>query len=458
MVNNCPECLEKQRKIDSLTEEVQRLKDKLRYTQRKQMEGAFGSSTPSSKLPVKPNVDNTTKKAKGARLGHKGNGRKRFDENVADQVVHLKADHVACPQCGGVLQDKGVESRMVLESSPVVPKKVFYQLPKQYCPYCRKSFRPKPAGVLPKSLFGNQLIANAVEAHYLTGVPMGRICDQTGMGPGALVEVFQRIARLFKDAPEALIKQYRNAPVKHADETSWRTNGKNGYAWLFATPKISIFRFGESRSAAVPKEVFGQQPLSGVLLVDRYSAYNKVPCQIQYCYAHLLRDITDLEKNFPNESQVSRFVGTAAPLISLAMGLRSQAITDCEFAQRAALLKSDIEAVMQSPAKHLGIQHIQNIFRQNPLRLYQWAIDRHVPADNNLAERDLRPSVIARKISFGSASDAGARARSVLATVVSTLKKQQINVSAHLKNVLDQLACNINQDPTSLLFPERPPP
>ena len=34
-------------------------------------------------------------------------------------------------------------------------------------------------------------------------------------------------------------------------------------------------------------------------------------------------------------------------------------------------------------------------------RLYHWADDRNVPADNNLAEQDLRPLVIARKISFG---------------------------------------------------------
>lgn len=458
MVNNCPNCLEKQRKIDTLTEEVKRLKDKLRHVERKQTEGAFGSSTPSSKVPVKPDSKGLTKKAKGARPGHKGNGRKRFDEDQADHVVPIEADYTACPECGGTLQVKGIEPRMVVESCPVTPRKILYQIPKQYCPHCRKSFSAKPHGVLPKSLFGNQFIANAIESHYLIGVPMGRICEQTGAGPGAIVGLFDRIAKLFKNAPEALIEQYRNAPVKHADETSWRTNGKNGYAWLFATPELSIFRFGENRSASVPKEIFGQAPLPGVLLVDRYSAYNKLPCQIQYCYAHLLREITDLEKSFPDEPEVARFVGTAAPFISLAMGLRAQAITDSEFARKAGLLKSDIETIMSSPAKHLAIQRIQNIFRENAHRLYHWSTDRRVPADNNLAERDLRPSVIARKVSFGSGSDAGAKVRSILTTVVSTLKKRKTNVAAHLKSVLDRLANDISQDPVPLLFPDLAPP
>ena len=158
---------------------------------------------------------------------------------------------------------------MALEAFPVQPQKVLYRLPKTYCPHCKKTFRKKPPGLLPKSLFGNQLIANAVEAHYLHGLPMGRVCEQTGLSPGALVEVFQRLARLFKDAPRALLEEYRQAPVKHADETSWRTNGKNGYTWLFATPDLSVFQFGQNRSAAVPKAVFGSERLPGVLVVDR---------------------------------------------------------------------------------------------------------------------------------------------------------------------------------------------
>ena len=151
-------------------------------------------------------------------------------------------------------------------------------------------------------------------------------------------------------------------------------------------------------------------------------------------------------------------MGTAAPLISLAMGLRAQAITDSEFTHQAGSLKSDIETIMSNPARHLAIQRIQNIFRENVHRLYHWSTDRCVPADNNLAERDLRPSVIARKVSFGSGSDAGAKARSVLTTVAFTLKKQKINVAAHLKLVLDRLASDIHQDPVPLLFSDLIPP
>jgi hypothetical protein len=38
-------------------------------------------------------------------------------------------------------------------------------------------------------------------------------------------------------------------------------------------------------------------------------------------------------------------------------------------------------------------------------------------------------------------------------SVLHTLKKRQVDVVAHLKRVLDQLAINRDHDPCSLLFP-----
>jgi hypothetical protein len=48
--------LKKQQQIDRLREENARLKERLRYQERNAREGAFGSSTPSSKIPIKPGV------------------------------------------------------------------------------------------------------------------------------------------------------------------------------------------------------------------------------------------------------------------------------------------------------------------------------------------------------------------------------------------------------------------
>jgi hypothetical protein len=452
--------LKKQREIDGLKEEIQRLRQKLSYQGRKGKEGFFGSSTPSAKLPLKANTDNDReRKPKGARPGHPGAGRKRassLEVNRVMKVASTVGDH--CPQCGTPLVDKGGKERLILESQPLQAEPILYRLPRRYCPRCHRLYQPSPPGVLPKHLFGNQLLTSSSVMHYLHGIPLGRVCEQLRVNPGSLVESFHRLARLFESVIPRLTEEYRQSPVKHADETSWRTDGQNGYVWLFATDQISLFLFRKSRSAKIPQMIFGQKPLPGVLVVDRYAGYNKAPCSIQYCYAHLLREVEDLEKDFFDSDEVKAFVSVMAPLLSSAMKLRTQPIQDPDFYPQAAQIKTQILAAVDAPSMHLGIRRIQEIFLENAPRLYHWAQDRQVSADNNLAERDLRPTVIARKVSFGSVSDAGAHTRATLMSVLYSLKKHRFNVEYHLKSVLDQLAKDTSQDPYPLLFPKIPQP
>ena len=457
-VNGCPVCLYKQRQIDELEEKVKRLEAKLRYRDRQGEEGFFGSSTPSSKLPVKPNTGRQEQKPRGAKPGHKGNGRKSHDWESVDRTVEVEPESETCPDCGSPLEKKGWAERSVIDTPRKKPEKIMFRLAKRYCPHCRRTVTPQAPGVLPKSLYGNQLMADAIEMHYLHGVPMGRISEHLGIGAGSLVKLFQRCAELFDPLVERLIEEYRQAPVKHADETGWRTGGKNGYVWLFATPDLSIFQFGQSRSSKVPQAVFGKNPLPGTLVVDRYAGYNKLPCRIQYCYAHLLRDIQDLEKEFPGEAEIASFVAVAAPQLALAMGLRGRPISDDAFYRRAAALREEIKATMAQPARHLAIRRIQDIFLENEGRLYHWADNRAVPADNNLAERDLRPTVIARKVSFGSITDAGAKTRSTLTTGVASIKKRGGDVGERIKEALDLLARNPKADIFEVLFSQANPP
>ena len=88
-------------------------------------------------------------------------------------------------------------------------------------------------------------------------------------------------------------------------------------------------------------------------------------------------------------------------------------------------------------------------------RCPDWADDPKIPAENNLSERQLRPLVIARKISFGSQSDRGARTREILMTVLNTLKKRCSDIGEvydRFKSVLDALSEESRRDAYRLLF------
>ena len=275
---------------------------------------------------------------------------------------------------------------------------------------------------------------------------------QLRIGTGALHGALHQLAERLASACERLQQDYRQAPVKHADETGWRTDGCNGYAWLFCSPQTSLFRFRQTRSGQVAQEVLGEQLLTGVLVVDRYPGYNRAPCPLQYCYAHLLREVQDLEKEFPEHVEVLVFVSMFAPLLSAAMKLRRQALEPAEFGTQASQLKDRIADWSENAAHHPGIQRIQNIFREHPARLYHWAENPAVPADNNFAERELRPLVIARKISFGSQSEKGARTREVLMSVLHTLRKRQGDTTAFFERTLNALSGDDALNPYDALF------
>ena len=134
-VNLCDGCLEKQREIDRLKEEVQRLRQKLNLNQRKSQEGFFGSSTPSSQVPVKPNslAENQAKKG-GAKKGHTGVGRKVFAATEADEQRVAAVETETCSDCECGLNRLSANERSVYEIERERVKKIYYTIERKICP------------------------------------------------------------------------------------------------------------------------------------------------------------------------------------------------------------------------------------------------------------------------------------------------------------------------------------
>jgi transposase len=438
--------------IDRQKEEIARLKARLRRQERTAKEGPFGSSTPSAKIPIKANTTpDCSHRRGGAKAGHKGYGRRGPAAHEITRQQSVPGPD-RCPYCGGAMDPKGHKARTVIDVDPVRKDVIRYELEQRDCTRCHRVLTARPSGVFAKSLLGNRLLAYVAIEHYLHGITLGHLSTQLGLGQGTLWAALHQLARRFDGVTERLLREYRRAPVKHADETSWRNDGLNGYAWLFCTALVSVFRFRQSRSAKVALEVFGPKRLPGTLVVDRYNGYNKAPCAIQYCYSHLLREVQDLAKEFPDVSEVLHFVASFAPLLADAIQLRAQGLSPPLFGQKALELKLEIKSVVHASAQHPGIQRIQNIFRENASRLYHWSKSPAIPAENNRAERELRPLVIARKISFGSQSEQGAQTRETLMTVLHTLNKRTKDPFGSFQRTLDSLAQDETRDPYKLLF------
>ena len=454
----CQECFEKQIKIDRLEEINRSLNARLNARLKKDDGEAFGSSTPSSKQKFKKNSKKDKKKKQGGSKQDRkgGSGRHIFDESDADQIIKIPFEEKSCPDCGGILENQGKQARAILDTALMEIKKILYHCPIRKCKQCSRKITKHPL-VMPRSKYGNSLISNAIVMHFLEGIPLKRLEKMWGpeIIPGNLRKIFHKLAQRIKPAIDKLKEDLREKEVIHADETGWRTNGHSGYSWLFCCDDISLFAFKDTRSAKVVDEFLSTKSLNGVLVVDRYAGYNKAPLKLQYCYEHLKRTLDDLLKEFPNDEEVKVFHQLLRPLVCKAMKLRNQKTSDRVYYQKAKKLKQEILNICRSSARHLGIESFQNIFLEKEDRLFQWVENRKIPAENNKAEREIRPTVIARKVSFGSQSEQGAKTRSILMSYLHTASKRlkHESITHWFKTLLDEASQNSEFDFYSCLPP-----
>jgi transposase len=221
-----------------------------------------------------------------------------------------------------------LRTRTVAELEPILVKRRCSELERRSCRHCRTSFQAPAPGVLPKSMWGNQLLSEVVGEHYLQGVPLASLARRFGLNLGTVIDAWYRLGRSFQPTLKQLKEESRRAPVRQADETAWRTDGHKGYRWLFCTERANLCLDRQTRSASVFNEVLGEQALDGVLVVDRYHGYNKVGCRLQSCYAHLLREVEDLRDEFADEAEVRAFAATVIPRLAEAMHLHSKPLSD----------------------------------------------------------------------------------------------------------------------------------
>jgi transposase len=405
----------------------------------------LGANTPSSKEIFKKGAaDENKKKNGGAKRGHKGVGRQSFKDEDVD-ITEIKALPESCHHCHcNEIGRKGETQRDIIDLSLDQVKNIRYRLEKGECLVCGSELSQKVQGVLPRSMFGNGLLAKIAVDHYFSGISLGTVLAQLRLGnklPG-IINAMHRLSKIASPSYDKIVADLRESPVLHADETSWRTDGDNGYAWGFFSKYTSVFVVGVSRAATTVKKILGEATLNGVLVVDRYAGYNKAPCEIQYCYAHLDRDVLEDREEFEAEEIVFQFLTKLSNLLKESMILRGKDITDENYLKAAEEIKTNIlnHCSQGPPFEHAAIQYWRDFFNNNQNRLFHWTKSRVIPCENNKAEREIRRLVIGRKMSYGSQSAKGANTREILMTLLHTARKRlgpKDDLAVWLKDALD---------------------
>jgi hypothetical protein len=324
---------------------------------------------------------------------------------------------------------------------PIVPVQVIeHAFIERQCPQCGKRCVPKPKEVL-KEVLGQHRLSIASMATIATLYAVGRLPIKTicwylqtfhalTLSVGEVVDVLQAVAKRAQGTVDKFVAELRASPVVHGDETTWREEGQNGYFWVFSTPTVRYFLHRDSRSGEIVNEVLGAD-FAGTLVSDFYGGYNRMEGQHQRCWAHLLRDVHELKEQWPATPAVQTWAAQVRAVYQQAQdyGTTHVGATPQERVAQQRALEQALAALAEPYLASKCPQHVlcKRIVTFLP-ELFTFVADPRVPADNNAAERSIRPLAVSRKISGGTRSEQGTQTKEVLATLFGTWFLRRLNL------------------------------
>jgi transposase len=416
--------------------------------------GRLGELEAAKKAPppfVKATVPERPKRERTPRAPEHNRGRRREEPT---RIVEHRPE--CCAACGGRLGGLTLARvRQVVELAPPPPVEVTeHRVYRGWCSYCGqwRAARPDLGGqVLGRGRLGMGVAA--LVAHLRVGLRLplrpirAYLADVHGLrvSVGELVDLLRRVAAAGRPAYEGLRARVRASAVALGDETTWREAGRNGYVWHTGTPDgVRYYEYHHSRAGAVINELLGED-FAGVLVSDFYAGYNDTPGgQHQRCWVHLLRDLHELKRAHADAPEVVAWARAVKRLyqraVAIARRLRAADAQHPPPAREPAYQQLVAAAVALGARFAQAAGHPCHALAQRLLRhqgeLFTFVLRDDVPADNNGAERGVRPVVVARKISGGTRSPQGSHTRMVLTSLAETWRAQGLNPLDQFRRLL----------------------
>ena len=158
-------------------------------------------STPSSKKPFKENATEENMNTKGGAVRGPCGPRQTVGERRRRRSRHRQwTEATSAPSAAYPSLSRRRQAGRSSTATPGEPKKILYRLHNRLCPICKKRFAAR-VPVVPRSLYGNTITTQAAVMHYFHGIPMGRVCEMTGITIGSLVDMFHRLGKALRAPP-----------------------------------------------------------------------------------------------------------------------------------------------------------------------------------------------------------------------------------------------------------------
>ena len=415
-------------KVDRLLDQNGALLDQIKALNARiaELEGRNGrppkTPTNSSLPPSSGQKANASAAGKTSRKGHAGVARELSPNPDATRDVF--AERCAC---GTVLSatDQVVSFAYDHIDLPVIkPITTRINLHKATCPCCRKQVSSTPpADMAPGSPFGPNIASTVAYFHGCQMVSYARLTELMQgvfglkISQGAIAKMLARTAVPLATEADKIADVVRASAVIASDETSARVQGKTFWQWVFSGPTAVYHIIAPTRGKCVPVDFLaGVRP--DVWLSDRLAQQHKHADQHQYCLAHLIRDA-----QYAVDAGDTIFAPWMKAFLQYLCGIgrRRPDLPDAELAMAARNNARRLDRLLELNPSQIDGRKLRDMFEVTARdKLLVFLKRRDVEPTNNGSERELRPSVILRKVTNGFRSLWGAKAHADLRSIVAT--------------------------------------
>lgn len=383
----------------------------------------------SSNSHIPPSKDAFGKKRSPKRTAGKRpsrEGKARPLAETPDKTERVVA--ATCCHCGTDVSGQKQQCRHRydhIDLPPIRPVVTRVELFGGRCGGCGKRYRAQaPVGMEPGTPFGpgiRSLLTYLHHSHHVGFERLSRISAELfglTISEGAIANLFRRMGASMSAATKAIGEKLLSARVIASDETTTRTNGVTQWQWVFLSDEAVLHKIAPRRARSVAEEVLGSHR-PDVWVSDRYAGQQELGKEHQVCLAHVLRDV-----QYAIDCGDTIF----APKIrdhlrwAIRVGKRRHELKDTTLANYAARADHKLTSLMRPPVAHPAGKILLKQIKAWRAKFFVFLTNRSVPATNNISEREIRPSVVFRKVTNGFRSDWGAQIHAGYRSITGTAR------------------------------------
>ena len=266
-------------------------------------------------------------------------------------------------------------------------------------------------------------------SHHISFERLSRVMGERlrlKISEGAVANIFQRFTGSMDAARETIAAEIRKAAVVASDETTTRIDGQTCWQWAFISDKAVLYAIVRRIARSSPQEVMaGSRP--EVWISDRYVGQQELADAHQVCLAHVLRDV-----QYAIDCGDSVFAPKIRDHLRWCIGVGRDMLKGTTLKVYAPGPR--IGWTGSSPSPRRGSEEAGQSLAHQVLRVHA---DRRVPATNNISEREIRPSVVFRKVTNDFRSEWGAQIHAGYRSVTGTARLKGQTPLEAVRSIVD---------------------